>query len=121
MPNKTTKRTLATAVGATLVSTLALSSGTQAAENPFSMQELNGGYMQLAMEEGKCGGAKKEAEGKCGGAKQEAEGKCGEGKAKEGKCGEGKAKEGTCGDKKKGAGKPPMEGKCGEGKCGNNM
>mgnify|MGYP006955164586 CR=1 FL=1 len=68
------------------------------------------GLLQIAMEEGKCGGAKTEAEGKCG-----------EGKAKEGKCGEGKAKEGSCGDKKEGVAKPPMEGKCGEGKCGSNM
>ena len=121
MSKKTTKRTLATAVGATLAGTLAFASGTQAAENPFGLQELSSGYMQIAMEEGKCGGAKTEAEGKCGEGKAK-EGKCGEKtKAKEGKCGEGKAKEGSCGDKKEEAAKPPMEGKCGEGKCGSKM
>lgn len=112
MSNKTTKRTLATAVGATLAGSLAFATGAQAAENPFGMQELNGGYMLVAMEEGKCGGnMKKDAEGKCGA----------EMKAKEGQCGGDKAKEGTCGDKKEGAAKPPMEGKCGEGKCGSDM
>jgi uncharacterized low-complexity protein len=111
MSNKTTKRTLATAVGATLAGSLALATGTQAAENPFGLQELNSGYMQIAMEEGKCGGTKTEAEGKCGE----------QTKAKEGKCGDEKAKEGTCGDNKEEAAKPPMEGKCGEGKCGSDM
>ena len=112
MSKKMTKRTLATAVGATLVGGLALTTGAQAADNPFGMQQLNSGYMQIAMDEGKCGGAKKPAEGKCG-EKMEAEGKCGEKLMKEGKCGdEVKAKEGE---------KKPMEGKCGEGKCGSNM
>jgi len=113
MSKKTTKRTLATAVGATLAGGLAFASGTQAAENPFGLQELNSGYMQVALEEGKCGN-KKNVEGSCGAEK----------KAKEGQCGEGKAKEGSCGDKKEkadAAAKPPMEGKCGEGKCGSNM
>lgn len=60
-----------------------------AAENPFSMQELNAGY-NVAMSEGVCG-----------------EGKCGEDKAQDAKCGEGK-----CGEDK------AKEAKCGEGKCG---
>ncbi|MBE9559248.1 MAG: hypothetical protein IMF15_00600 [Proteobacteria bacterium] len=50
-----------------------------ATENPFAMQQLDGGY-NVAMSEGTCG-----------------EGKCGEGKgdkAKEAKCGEGKCGEG---------------------------
>ena len=101
MSNKTTKRTLATAVGATLAGSLAFAAGTQAAENPFGLQELNSGYMQIAMQEGMSGDAKTEAEGKCGDEK--------------------KTKEGSCGDKKEEAAKPPMEGKCGEGKCGSNM
>jgi uncharacterized low-complexity protein len=107
MSNKTTKRTLATAVGATLAGSLAFAAGTQAGENPFGLQELNSGYMQVAMEEGKCG------EGKCGEKMKTQEGKCGE---------EMKAKEGACGEKmKEEAAKPPMEGKCGEGKCGSKM
>jgi uncharacterized low-complexity protein len=119
MSNKTTKRTLATAIGATLAGGLAFASNTQAADNPFSVQELNAGYMQVAMEEGKCG------EGKCGSDMKATEGKCGEGKcggdmmkAGEGKCGGEKAKEGSCGGKMEGTEKS-MEGKCGEGKCGS--
>ncbi len=88
------------AVGAAFVTTLA--AGNVAAEvdaNPFAMNELSGGYMQLAYGggskdkeskvkegkdkegEGKCGSdMKKDSEGKCGGKKSEKEGKCGEGK-----------------------------------------
>ena len=97
-------------VGTAFAASLAASNVASAQEtgaNPFAMQELSSGYMQMV--EGKCG------EGKCGGKKKGNEGKCGEGKCgdskgkKEGKCGEGK-----CGGEKKGK----KEGKCGEGKCG---
>ena len=111
MSNKTVIKPLAIALGATFVTSLAGTTIANAAENPFSMTELSGGYMVAEKAEGKCGeGMAKEAEGKCG------EGKCGEGKMKkEGKCGEGMAKEaeGKCGE-----GKMKKEGKCGEGKCG---
>lgn len=64
--------------------------------NPFSAQQLSGGYDLASFD-------KDAGEGKCG------EGKCGEEKADgEGKCGEGK-----CGGEK-----AEGEGKCGEGKCG---
>ncbi|MEN8802973.1 MAG: hypothetical protein ABF297_13460, partial [Thiogranum sp.] len=97
MSNKTVIKPLAIALGATFVTSLAGTTIANAAENPFSMNELSSGYMVVEKAEGKCG------EGKCG------EGKCGEGKMKkEGKCGEGK-----CGE-----GKMKKEGKCGEGKCG---
>ena len=110
MSNKSNRKTLALAAGAALVTSLASTSAVNAAENPFAMTQLPGGYMVADSHmEGKCG------EGKCGGAKKEGEGKCGEGKcggaaksAEEGKCGEGK-----CGGAKK-----EGEGKCGEGKCG---
>tara|TARA_B110000977_G_scaffold60558_1_gene82270 strand:- start:1883 stop:2107 length:225 start_codon:yes stop_codon:yes gene_type:complete len=46
-----------------------------AASNPFSAQQLGGGYDLVSYG--------KDAEGKCG------EGKCGEGKCGEGKCGAG--------------------------------
>ncbi len=87
------KKPLAVALGAAFLASSIAPLAT-AEVNPFSAQQLSGGY-DLANYgkhgEGKCG------EGKCG------EGKCGEGKSDgEGKCGEGK-----CG-----------EGKCGEGKCG---
>ena len=90
---------LSIALGATFAASLAASNvaiAAPAGDNPFAMNDLGSGYMQVAdNHEGKCGEGKKK-EGKCG------EGKCGEGKKKEGKCGEGKKK----------------EGKCGEGKCG---
>ena len=103
---------VAAALGATFAVSLAASPLAGAAENPFNMTELAGGYMVA--------GHDADAEGKCG------EGKCGEGKDKgEGKCGEGKDKgEGKCGEGKCGEGKDDGEGKCGgdksegEGKCG---
>jgi uncharacterized low-complexity protein len=90
MSDKSFKKPLAIAMGATFAAALSASPVANADTNPFGMQNLSGGYMQLA--EGKCG------EGKCGG-KTEKVGKCGECK-----CGEGKTKQ---------------EGKCGEGKCGD--
>jgi uncharacterized low-complexity protein len=113
---KTVIKPLAIALGATFVTSLAGTTIANAAENPFSMNELSSGYKVAEKAEGKCG------EGKCGEGKMKgAEGKCGEGKMKkEGKCGEGKMKkEGKCGEGKCGEGKMKgTEGKCGEGKCG---
>lgn len=96
------------ALGTALVTSLAAGNlSADTAADPFAMNELNGGYMQLADagsadksgQEGKCGGKKTGQEGKCGSKnemKQNMEGKCGEKKSdKEGKCGEGK-----CGSKK---------------------
>jgi uncharacterized low-complexity protein len=119
------KTAIATALGAVVIGSLA-SINVQANTNPFSVNSLESGYMQVAPE-GKCGGDKAEKavktmkEGKCG------EGKCGGDKMKkaekavktmkEGKCGEGK-----CGGdemkKAEKAAKTMKEGKCGEGKCG---
>jgi len=90
--------TFATLAGAALFAGLVTLTPAQASDNPFAVQPLERGHMQLAETEGKCGEGKS-AEGKCG------EGKCGEGMAAEGKCGEGKMDE-------------TAEGKCGEGKCG---
>ncbi len=107
----TMKKSLSIALGTTFIAAMSASPVANADANPFGMQNLESGYMQVA--EGKCG------EGKCGEGmmKKEGEGKCGEGKTKkEGKCGEGKDKaegEGKCGE-----GKTKKEGKCGEGKCG---
>ena len=104
MSNKKSITTLSIAAGTAFVASLAMSGTANAAEgaNPFAMNELSGGYMQLA--EAKCGGSKS-TEAKCGGKKTEA--KCGGSKSSsEGKCGGSKEEE-----KKK-------EGKCGEGKCG---
>ncbi|TGD76263.1 hypothetical protein E4634_00260 [Mangrovimicrobium sediminis] len=112
------KKPLAIALGtAFLASSIAPLAA--ASSNPFSAQQLSGGY-DLAnhaklMEEGSCGG--KSAEGSCG--EKKAEGSCGEKKA-EGSCGEKKA-EGSCGEKKAegSCGEKTTEGKCGEGKCGH--
>ena len=89
------KTTIATALGAVVIGSLASLSVHANSASPFGAQQLESGYMTLA-QEGKCG------EGKCGGdkAKKATEGKCGEGK-----CGGDKVKKAT-------------EGKCGEGKCG---
>ncbi len=104
MSNSNTRKPLAIAAGAALVTSLASASAVNAAENPFAMTELTGGYMVAESHmEGKCG------EGKCGGAKKEGEGKCGEGK-----CGGNKAEgEGKCGEGKCGGDKAESEGKCG--------
>ncbi|MEP0203219.1 MAG: hypothetical protein ABJD70_13450 [Halioglobus sp.] len=112
------KKPLAAALGAAFLAT-SIAPLVSAEVNPFSAQQLSGGYDlanfahhgEKADKEGKCG------EGKCGDAKKgEGEGKCGEGKCGDAKKGEGEGKcgEGKCGDAKKGEG----EGKCGEGKCG---
>ena len=102
--------TLSIAAGTAFVASLAASNVASAAEgaNPFAMNELSSGYMQVA---------DNHMEGKCGGKKDKKEGKCGEGKCGEGKCGGKKEMEknmeGKCGGKKS-----EKEGKCGEGKCG---
>ena len=110
---KKSAKHLATAAGAALVGSLALGGvAAQAADNPFGLKELNGGYLQLAMHhEGKCGGEMKCGEGKCGG-KAGAEMKCGEGMCGGKASAEMKCGEGMCG------GKASAEMKCGEGKCG---
>jgi len=93
------KKPLAAALGAAFMASSVVPLAS-AESNPFSAQQLSGGYdlpNYGAHKEGGCG------EGKCGGDKGDDEGKCGEGK-----CGEEKADgEGKCG-----------EGKCGGGKCG---
>jgi uncharacterized low-complexity protein len=110
--NSRTKKPLALAIGGAFAATLAASPIANAADNPFGMTQLSGGYMQVAQAEGKCG------EGKCGGskaAKSSSEGTCGGSKQSEGKpMAEGK------GGGAEPAAKPVAEGKCGEGKCGGN-
>jgi uncharacterized low-complexity protein len=129
MTNQSLKKPLDIAVGATFVAAMSAAPIASADANPFGMQSLESGYLQVAegkCGEGKCGGSmKSKHDGKCGG-KKKMEGKCGEGKKgmKEGKCGEGKCggkkkMEGKCGEgKAKHDGTKKMEGKCGEGKCG---
>ena len=70
------RKPLAVALGAAFLAS-SIAPLASAEVNPFSAQQLSGGY-DLANydkhEEGKCG------EGKCGDKKGEGEGKCGEGK-----------------------------------------
>lgn len=133
--SKKTLKPISLAVGTAFITTLAAGSASAEVEsntNPFAMNELSTGYMQLAYgggggeksdKEGSCGGKKSDKEGSCGGKKADKEGTCGGEKSeKEGKCGEGKCgsdmkknMEGSCGNKK-----AEEEGKCGEGKCGSN-
>ena len=120
------KKPLAAALGAAFLAT-SVAPLASAEMNPFSAQQLSGGYDLASYGkdgEGKCG------EGKCGDKKASGEGSCGEGNAKgegEGKCGEGKcgdnkaSGEGSCGE---GNAKGEGEGSCGgdkasgEGSCG---
>lgn len=121
MSNKKTMKSLSIAAGTAFVASLAVGNVANAAEgaNPFAMNELSGGYMQLA--EAKCGGNKnmtKDNEGKCGGNKNKQEGTCGNAKEMQ------KNMEGNCGNKKGMDKDMPMgkgkDGKCGEAKCGGN-
>ena len=104
------KKPLAIALGTAFLAT-SISPLVSAESNPFSAQQLSGGYdlvnHQKDTTEGKCGegkcGDKKAAHvGKCAGDKAAGEGSCGDKKAgHEGSCGGDKAAgEGSCGDKK---------------------
>jgi len=107
----TMKKTLSVALGTTFLAAMSASPVANADANPFGMQNMESGYMQLA--EGKCG------EGKCGEGKMKKDGdmkmkkdgKCGEGKCGEGKMKADKSKEGKCGEGK--MDKMKKEGKCG--------
>ena len=85
---------VAMAVGAAVAGSLMLTQAASAAGNPFSLSELQAGYMQPV-----CSAERKGAEGKCGA------GKCGAemNKDRAGKCGAGKC--GGDADKRSGAGK----------------
>ena len=117
MSQKAIKKPLAIALGTVFVTSLAGTPVANAAENPFAMSDMSGGYMVAEKGEGKCGGSMDK-----GGMDKDKmkEGKCGEShkEMKEGKCGEGMsgdmAKEGMDKSKMK------KEGKCGEGKCGGS-
>jgi len=133
MAEKKVIKPVALAVGAALAGSFAIAGAVNAAdtaESPFSISNLEVGYM-LGEGEGSCGGDKgdKKGEGSCG------EGSCGEDKKGEGSCGEGscgesddKKGEGSCGEgscgedhEKEGegsCGEKDGEGKCGEGSCG---
>lgn len=101
MAKKIASKTLASAIGATFITSLAAIPAVSAAENPFSAKPLSSGY-QVAdnhVKEGSCGGKKAKKEASCGGKKAK--------------------KEGSCGDKKKEEKKGKKDGSCGEAKCGS--
>ena len=99
MADKKVIKPVALAVGMALAGSFAISGAVNAAdtaESPFSISNLQVGYM-LGEGEGSCGGDKgeKDGEGSCG--EKDGEGSCGE-KEGEGSCGE-KDGEGSCGEK----------------------
>ena len=135
MSKKSTIKHLGLALGTAFTVSLAHTTISNAAENPFTMKSLPGGYMLLA--EGKCG------EGKCGAGKDKgAEGKCGMGRMDAD--GDGKVTreefmkgheamfdkidtngDGVIDDDERAAHTAKMKGfmqgvKCGEGKCGGS-
>ena len=100
------KTALSLALGTAFTFSLATSPVVNAAENPFSMQSLDKGYMVAdadKMKDGKCGASKTKAKTK--------DAKCGGDMEKDAAA--GKMKDGKCGDAAK-----MKDGKCGEGKCG---
>ena len=133
MSKKTAIKPLTIVLGVVFTVSLANTTITNAAENPFSIKSVSGGYIMLA--EGKCG------EGKCGASKDKgAEGKCG--MARMDADGDGKVTreefmkgheamfdkidtngDGVIDSAERAAQMSKMmgfmkEGKCGEGKCG---
>jgi uncharacterized low-complexity protein len=102
------KKSLVIAMGASFAATVSAAPMTNVDSNPFGMQSLSNGYMQVADKstgEGNCGGNKKAVEASCGGkAKKTTEGNCG-----------GNKNTTTSKDNNM------PEGKCGEGKCGAGM
>jgi uncharacterized low-complexity protein len=117
------KKPLATALSAAFLAT-SIAPLASAATNPFSAQQLSGGYDLASYDksaEGNCGGKKAGGEGSCGD-KAKGEGSCGDKAKGEGKCGDKAKGEGKCGDKAKAkvddVKAKAKEAKCGEGKCG---
>lgn len=97
------KKPLAVALGAAFLAT-SIAPLASAASNPFSAQQLSGGYALASHQkdgEGKCGDKKAAHEGSCGDGKAAADGSAVDTKAAgEGSCGDMKAGEGSCGDMK---------------------
>ncbi|MEK6736311.1 MAG: hypothetical protein AABY47_07055 [Pseudomonadota bacterium] len=113
---KRSLKPMSLAVGTAFVTSLAASSlmaETTVNGNPFALNELSGGYMQMA-DASKVGSEHRSDKADAqAGKKSEKEGKCGEGKCG-GKNEMKKNMDGSCGSKKS-----EKEGKCGEGKYGS--
>ena len=135
MSKKSAIKPLTIALGAVFTVSLANTTITNAAENPFSIKSVSGGYIMLA--EGKCGEGKcgasndKGAEGKCGMARMDADG---DGKVTREEFMKGHEAmfdkidtngDGVIDSAERAAQMSKMmgfmkEGKCGEGKCGGS-
>ncbi len=102
MRKKFSKKPLAIAIGSAVVTSLSVLPAANAEQNPFTVNDLSSGYMQVSEGEATCGANMKKGEGSCGANKdgKKMEGKCAGEKKAEGKCGEGKCGEGKCGGKK---------------------
>ncbi len=101
MSKKLVKNSVATAIGAAFIGSLAAAPAANASTNPFAVQALSSGY-QVVAAEGNCGAKKetKATEANCGAKKKEA---ATDSKSTEGNCGakkEKKATEGNCGANK---------------------
>ena len=135
MSNKAAIRPLSVALGTVFTISLVNTAIANAAENPFSVKPLSGGYMVLAegkCGEGKCGAGKgKGGEGKCGMARMDADG---DGKVTKDEFMKGhevmfekidQNSDGVIDQAEREAHMKKMmgfmkEGKCGEGKCGGS-
>jgi uncharacterized low-complexity protein len=135
MSKKAAIRPFSVALGTVFTISLANTAIINAAENPFSMKTLSGGYMVLAegkCGEGKCGAGKgKGGEGKCGMARMDADG---DGKVTKDEFMQGheamfekidQNSDGVIDQAEREAHMKKMmgfmkEGKCGEGKCGGS-
>jgi len=135
MSKKTAIKPLTIVLGVVFTVSLANTTITNAAENPFSIKSVSGGYIMLA--EGKCGEGKcgasndKGAEGKCGMARMDADG---DGKVTREEFMKGHEAmfdkidtngDGVIDSAERAAQMSKMmgfmkEGKCGEGKCGGS-
>jgi len=135
MLKKSAIKPLTIVLGVVFTVSLANTTITNAAENPFSIKSVSGGYIMLA--EGKCGEGKcgasndKGAEGKCGMARMDADG---DGKVTREEFMKGHEAmfdkidtngDGVIDSAERAAQMSKMmgfmkEGKCGEGKCGGS-
>lgn len=96
---------------------VAVSGEALAEENPFGFKEMDGGYKQVADNQGNCGANMKKSTGNCGANMKSGQGNCGaKMKKSTGNCGANmKGGQGNCGANMKKQQKQSGEGKCGGG------
>lgn len=120
MNKPSSRKPVATAIGAALVGTLSTADLANAADQPFGLTPLARGYLQVAKNESetKCGANKAASEAKCGGSMSAGQAPSPDKGLSEGTCGEGKCGGNMTTGKAQGQEKNSPEGACGEGKCG---